>query len=387
MALEPVSTPAAVADGPTSLFAAATAAGKSAEPAPAAVAEPAAPVEPAKAEPAAPVEPAPTPRTGLDALTADDEPVASGKLPIEGEGEPAPVEPTKGERDPQRDRIKALKDEIKGVYTPKIKELEETITQREARLQELEGFAAERDALKKQQEEWETEMKVVRLERTPEFMKTVTEPIKAIEDRTRELAETYDIDEGKLFKAFTEGTEKDRRAALKAATDGLDIDPDDAYEIRDLIKKYLPIIEKREELYADADKALAELSARKEGETVAQAAARAEERVKAADVVAGRVSAALPYLKEHVDALLPTIKSTNFDAISPTDMAYNVMAGTLLAKADKEYKALRAQLDEALDEIASGRKTAPRVGPGGATEKSTEVPVSLAAAARAAMGG
>ena len=63
------------------------------------------------------------------------------------------------------------------------------------------------------------------------------------------------------------------------------------------------------------------------------------------------------------------------------------MAGTLLGKMDKEYKALRAQLDEALDELESTRKTSPRVGPGGHTSSQTEVPVSLAAAARAAMGG
>ena len=381
MALEPVSTPAAVADGPTSLFAAATAASKPAEAAPVApAAEVTPPVEPVTPAPAA----APDTRTGLDALMGDEPPV-SGKLPIESGDEP-PVEPKKG-RDPAGDRIKSLKDEISGVYTPKIKELEETLAQRDARLQELEGFAAERETLKKQQEEWEMELKVVKLERTPEFVKTVTEPIQQIEARARELAEAYGIDEGKLFKAFTEGTEKDRRAALKAATDGLDLDVDDSFEIRELIKSYLPIIAKREDLYADADKALAELQARKEGETVQQAAARAEERVKAADMVAGRVAAALPYLKAQVDALLPTIKTTNFDAISPVDMAYNVMAGTLLGKMDKEYKALRAQLDEALDELESTRKTSPRVGPGGAVTHNSEVPVSLAAAARAAMGG
>ena len=378
MALEPASTPAAVADGPTSLFAAATAAGKPVE---------AAPVTPPAETPPAEVTPTleptkPNTRTGLDALVGDEPPV-KGKLPIEDEPEPT----TKKEKvDPANYRIKELKEEISGVYAPKIKELEETLAQREARLQELEGFAAERETLKQQQAEWETEMKVVKLERTPEFVKTVTGPIEKTEPRARDLAETYGMDEGKLFKAFTEGTEKDRRAALKEATDGLDVDVDDSFEIRELIKQYLPIIEKRESLYADADKALAELAARREGETAQQAAARAEERVKAADLVASRVSAALPYLKSHVDALLPVIKSTNLDTISPEDAVYNAMAGTLLAKMNGEYKTLRAQLDEALDELASTRKTAPRVGPGGAVSNSTEVPVSLAAAAKAMMG-
>jgi hypothetical protein len=342
-------------------------------------AEPVAPA-PEAVIPTEPVTPAAdTTRTGLDALGGDEPPVI-GKLPIEKGDEP------KKERDPAGDRIKALKDEINGVYTPKIKELEETLAQRDARLQELEGFAAERDTLKKQQEEWETEMKVAKLERTPEFVKTVTEPIQQIESRARELAEAYGIDEGKLFKSFTEGTEKERRVALKAATDGLDLDMDDYAEIRELIKSYLPIVAKREDLYENADKALAELQARKEGETVQQAAARAEERVKITDMVAGKVSAALPYLKAHVDALLPSIKGLNFDVISPTDMAYNVMAGTLLGKMDKEYQAVRLQLDEALDELESTRKTSPRVGPGGTFGSTQEAPVSLAAAARAMMG-
>ena len=336
--------------------------------------------------PAEPVAPAAAPdtRTGLDALMGDEPPV-TGKLPIESGDEP-PVG-TKKERDPAGDRIKSLKDEISGVYTPRIKELEETLSQRDARLQELEGFAAERETLKKQQEEWEMELKVVKLERTPEFMKTVTEPIQQIESRARELAEAYGIDEGALFKAFTEGTEKDRRAALKAATDGLDLDVDDSFEIRELIKSYLPIVAKREDLYADADKALAELQARKEGETVQQAAARAEERVKAVENVATRIMTKLPHLKEHVDALLPTIKSFNPDAATPTDIAYNAMAGALLPKLESERRSLRAQLDEALDELESTRKTSPRVGPGGSVTHTTEVPVSLAAAARAAMGG
>ena len=374
MALESTSLPLPVPDGPASLFAAAMAVGKPADPTPVAPA-------PEHIEPAAEPTLVQDTRTGLDAL-GSGEPEAETKLPIE---ETAP-EQKKG-RDPAGDRIKALKDEIASVHTPRIKELEDTLTQREARLLELEGLAAERETLKQQQVEWETEMKVVKLERTPEFIKVITDPIQKIETRARELAETYGIDENQLFKAFTEGTEKDRRSALKAATDGLEVDVDDSFEIRELIKQYLPIVEKREELYADADKALAELSARKEGEIAQQAAARAEERGKAADMVAGRVAAALPYLKSEVNALLSSVKSTNFDSLTPVDLAYNAFAGTLLAKMDVKYKALQAELDEALDEIATTRKTTPRVGPGSVTGSHVEAPMSLIAAARAAMGG
>lgn len=324
-------------------------------------------VTPAAEEKPAPVvaeeKPAPVVEDPLKEIDKAADPDQS-KLPIDDLAVDDDVEDVPSSDKAGR-RIQELKAEIKTSYKPRITELEQQIAERDARLLELKGGSEELEKLRETIKSYETEMSVVKLERTPAFIKEVTEPFDAIQTKTDSIIEQYDLDSKAVYAAFAEPDEGKRRAALKEVTSGLEIDVDDAVELRSLARDVQPLYAKRDELYANADKALAELGARAEQETAAQALARAEERGKATDLVASRVTKALPFLKDLItDELVGAVKDTDQDALDPQNKAYNHLAGVTLPKLASQYSKVLAERDKLLDEIASYQKSSARVGDG-----------------------
>lgn len=391
---EVAAAPAVVAaPAPTSLAAAFTAASerssKAKAPAPAAAAAP----EPAKAATPAPAKAAAAPAAKaadpLDAAAAEVVDPNITRLPFDDieDETPSDEEPKSTDERVGR-RIELLKTEIKATWKPKVAELEETIKQRDSRLAELEAFAKEREELVEKVKNYEAEMSVTKLERTPAFIKEVTEPETRIVESALKIVEHYGLNEKAIFAALEEPDAMKRSAAFKAATSGLDVDPDHAYELRKLADEAQVVLAKKNDLYANADAALAELGAKTERETAAQAIVRAEERGKATDLVANRVIAKLPFLADIVKGVTDTVKETNFEALDPQKQAYNVMMGEALPKLAVAHAKLQAQYDAALDEIASYSKASPRVDGGLARTAATgAAPRTLAEAANMAAGG
>lgn len=382
---EVVVTPAA----PSSMAAAFTAASERSNKAKAAQAP--AP-EPVKAAAPAPVKAAAAPATKaadpLDAAAAEVIDPNVTRLPFDDieDETPSDEEPKSTDERVGR-RIELLKTEIKATWKPKVAELEETIKQRDSRLAELEAFAKEREELVEKVKNYEAEMAVTKLERTPAFIKEVAEPEERIVGNAMKIIEHYGLNEKAIFAALEEPDAMKRSAAFKAATSGLDVDPDHAYELRKLADEAQVVLAKKNDLYANADKALAELSVHAEKETAAQAVARAEERGKATDLVANRVIAKLPFLADIVKGVTDTVKETNFDSLDPQKQAYNVMMGEALPKLAVAHAKLQAQYDAALDEIASYTKASPRVDGGLArTAAAGAAPRSMAEAANMAAG-
>lgn len=382
---EVVVTPAA----PSSMAAAFTAASERSNKAKAA---PAAAPEPVKAAAPAPVKAAAAPATKaadpLDAAAAEVLDPNVTRLPFDDieDETPSDEEPKSTDERVGR-RIELLKTEIKATWKPKVAELEETIKQRDSRLAELEAFAKEREELVEKVKNYEAEMAVTKLERTPAFIKEVAEPEERIVGNAMKIIEHYGLNEKAIFAALEEPDAMKRSAAFKAATSGLDVDPDHAYELRKLADEAQVVLAKKNDLYANADKALAELSVHAEKETAAQAVARAEERGKATDLVANRVIAKLPFLADIVKGVTDTVKETNFDSLDPQKQAYNVMMGEALPKLAVAHAKLQAQYDAALDEIASYTKASPRVDGGLArTAAAGAAPRSMAEAANMAAG-
>ena len=382
---EVVVTPAA----PSSMAAAFTAASERSNKAKAA---PAAAPEPVKAAAPAPVKAAAAPATKaadpLDAAAAEVIDPNVTRLPFDDieDETPSDEEPKSTDERVGR-RIELLKTEIKATWKPKVAELEETIKQRDSRLAELEAFAKEREELVEKVKNYEAEMAVTKLERTPAFIKEVAEPEERIVGNAMKIIEHYGLNEKAIFAALEEPDAMKRSAAFKAATSGLDVDPDHAYELRKLADEAQVVLAKKNDLYANADKALAELSVHAEKETAAQAVARAEERGKATDLVANRVIAKLPFLADIVKGVTDTVKETNFDSLDPQKQAYNVMMGEALPKLAVAHAKLQAQYDAALDEIASYTKASPRVDGGLArTAAAGAAPRSMAEAANMAAG-
>ena len=293
----------------------------------------------------------------LDELGKSDEEEGKPSLPIEGKTKELSAEIRAGKT------IKAMKEEINTSWKPKVAELEQQIVERESRLEELRAQAEEAAALKEKLESYEAEMSVVRLERTPAFIETVSKPVQEIEEGAKEIADKYGIELEKLFQAFDGETAKERQSLLDQAIDGLDVSRGDDYELRDLIKRYLPIKAKKSELYDNADKALAELAARAEQETAAKAAERATERTKSTDLVAKRITTAAPSLSDFVtEEVVKRAKDTDIDSLDTEKKVYNHIAGLTLPKMEKAYTKLIAERDNLLDEVAAFSKSSPRVG-------------------------
>lgn len=323
------------------------------------------------------------PMDPLDELGRSDE-ETKPVLPIEGKTKELSAEIRAGKT------IKAMKEEISTTWKPKVAELEQQLVERESRLEELRAQAEEAAQLKEKLESYESEMSVVRLERTPAFIEAVSKPVQEIEDTAKEIAERYGIDADKLFQAFDGETEKERRALLKEATDGLEVDRDDDFELRDLIKRYIPIKAKKNELYDNADKALAELAARAEQDTAAKAAERATERTKSTDLVAKRITTAAPSLSDFVTKdVISRAKDTDVESLDTEKKVYNHIAGLALPKLEKAYSDLITERDNLLDELASYSKSSPRVTDGmrGATAGTSQGFKTLAEAAAARMNG
>lgn len=300
-------------------------------------------------------------------------------LPID-EVEDAAVEEPVESGDKAGMRIRELKHEVKTVYKPKIAELEQTVTQKDAEILELKGAAAKSAELEAKIAEYETEMSVVRLEKTTAYQEQITKPISEITKRVDEIAAAYGIDTKKLDASFEAKTEVERRKLMTEATSGLDIDQEDLFELRTLREKVQPIFAKQEELLANAEKALSELGARKEQETAAEAAARAEVRKNATSMVADRITAKLPFIKDAVGEVLAKTLETDFSALPVESLAYNALAGNALPKVAKLVTTQQAQIDALLDELATFKAAAPKVEGLASSAKERVLPSSLAAA-------
>jgi hypothetical protein len=292
-------------------------------------------------------------------------------LPIDEEEEedPAPAgEQKEGEDNtPAGRRIEALKKEAKE-YKRQLTERDAKIAQLESKTKESEGTVSELEALRNKVSEYETEFSVVKLEKTEAFQAAVAKPLAEIFKASDSIAERYNIDPNVLADTIGIKDVDQRRAAIKELTAGIEVDADDQYEIRKLADQLNPILAKRDDLYANADRALAELNAKREAASAAEIAAKAEERRKAAGVVANRVADKLSFVREipgvDYDKLTQDVAETDFDALPNHDRAYDRLAGKLLPKFVKERAVMQSQLDALMDELEGYKKAEPAPGAG-----------------------
>lgn len=250
--------------------------------------------------------------------------------------------------------------------TTENKTLRETLTKKEEefaalqlQIQEAEGLRQKLEELERYKNESETEMSVVRLEKTEAYQKEVGQPLAKIADRLQQISTATEIDYNALLDVANEPDEGQRRKMLKDLTSGLDIDRADDFEIRKLIDDAQPLLDKQQTMRANASGALEELKARRESETAAQAAARAQEREKMTDLVAGRITAKLPFFGEMITGVLDEAKKSDVTTQSLDSQAYNTLAGAALPQIAVKYAELEAKYDELLAEVEKRNKANP----------------------------
>jgi hypothetical protein len=142
-----------------------------------------------------------------------------------------------------------------------------------------------------------------------------------------------------------------------------------------LAEKLPAIMEQRERLQANSSAALAELDARREAAEAERVLEEAKTRKAAVELVATRVTAKLPFLKESdkfaLDSVKEKIADTNFDALDPTTKAYNAYAGHLVPQLAKAYVTVMKEIESLTDELDKYKKAKPSVKSGSNSVGST----------------
>tara|TARA_R110000824_G_scaffold164451_2_gene340694 strand:+ start:4830 stop:6080 length:1251 start_codon:yes stop_codon:yes gene_type:complete len=369
-----------------------------------AVAEPAV-AEPVASEPAAPEskkgEPVATEskkeepaKTGdpFDELGGDDAPdkkdiptdektdeEKAAEVKAEEDAKAQEVEEGKKPKDKAGVRIEELKTEIKDVWKAKVVERDGEIASRDAEIEALKGSNQEVEELRKFKEDYQNEMSVVKLEKTDAFKSLITAPLDMIETKAMEIAEESGIDQAQLLRAFTATESSERKSILKEALSGLGVSDEDAYELRKMISDTQIIFDKRDELFENSDKALAELSARKGKEDERAAATRREEWGDNTELASKRISDKIPMIRDIVEGVTGSVKDIDLDTLDPVNRSYYAVTGAAFPKVVKKLTELQEENDSLLDEISAFKKASPNF-KGGASPTDKTKPKDFGAA-------
>lgn len=341
------------------------------------------------AEPAPAPEPEPTPavepepakldsKTELPDLADDpDTPEFLKKeLAIEPEPEPEPV------KDKAEYRYKELKEEVKRYKTESESERNARL-QLEARIKELEVDASRKAELEAKLKDYENEMMVVKLEKTSAFQEQVAKPAREVASRIGKIAEKYELDYDALADAIENPDDEAYESKLNDLLSGLSVSPMDVVGLANARAAMKPVMAKREELYANVDKALLELEARGERETAEQIAARAEKRQDALPVITRQIGKHIPFVKEFAEQAAAEVASIDPDALPEEEKVYNLVVRKTFPLLAKEHAKLIKERDELLEEISGYRTAKPGVKQ--FTRGTTEPPKDLASALMAGL--
>ena len=136
----------------------------------------------------------------------------------------------------------------------KVKELETKTSEAPTNSVEQIDLQNQLDALKAERNEYESELKLSRLESTKEYKQAVTEPIKDIQREVAELSDLYKADPRGVYAAMLEPDAASRRALLKEVT--ASFDPIDALAIRSKAEDLQKVFARRDILTKDVQTVL-----------------------------------------------------------------------------------------------------------------------------------
>ena len=289
-------------------------------------------------------------------------------------------------------RFKKLKDEIKDNKS-ELDTLRQTVREQESKMGELSAIAESRDvdALKNQLSEYEVQKSFNDLENTAQYREAVSDPLSRLMDKASVIAEKYDVKYDSLVDAIAlEDTEKQDTALAELLPDATDRDKSSIYRI---IEDINPIMERRNNLYENADAALKEAQYMEEQKQQSELAERAELRQSITRNVVKRVGEKLPFLAgvEGLDMSSVQEKAADLDpsAVHPVDFAYNSVAAQLLPTLVREYLSSRAEADVLMSKLSEYEGAEPTMAGSPASDSASTVSgdLSFEDAISAALGG
>ena len=256
-----------------------------------------------------------------------------------------------------------------------------------ARVKELEAITGESERMKKELEELKLKQVVYALEDTPEYTSAVTEPMSKLASTAKEIATKHSIDVNKLLDAIAIEDQSEQDEAFDELLTG--VSDRDKIKVFALAEQLPKIMEERTKLQANSEQVVAELKARKEQSEQAATLEAAKTRRAAVELVAVRVAAALPFLKEgnnfDLDVVKNAVAEADFDSADVTTKAYNAYAGKLIPQLAKAYSLRGKEIETLTDELAKYKKASPAVkGNSAAPAGSADAKLSFAEAVEAA---
>ncbi len=323
----------------------------------------------------------------VDVDMQTDEEMADDLEPYEGETsdeEPLAEETSDGEplaEETSDDPLESLTEDIGDEWTPKaanrfkelktelktnrseLDQLRQQSKEYESKIQELTGLAESKDVEQMQEKlaQYEQERSLTNLEQTQAYQQAVSEPLAALVEQADQMADKYDVDSDALIDVLSLDDPQEQEEQLaELLPNASDRDKAKIYRIMEDID---PILQRRANLYENADGALAEAKQLEEQQTAAASAENAQQRQNITKNVVQRVQEKLPFLKgiEGLDMTAIQKKASDIDpsAMHPVDHAYNAVSAQVFPTIVRQYLEMRKEVDGLTDRLAEYEEVEP----------------------------
>ena len=210
------------------------------------------------------------------------------------------------------------------------------------------------EALQQKISEYEQDKLFTNLEETEAYQAAVAQPLQSIVEQAAEIANKYGADPDTLIDvmSLSDQDEQDRglNDLLHEATDR------DRAKIYHLVNQIDPILERRSNMWENAEAALKEAELLAERQSQNEAAENLRVRQEVAQNVSERVQQKLPFLAgiEGLDMAAIQEKAAELDptVIHPVDFTFNSIPAQLLPTVVREFVAMRAENAALTDRLA-----------------------------------
>ena len=313
----------------------------------------------------------------LDQAPAEPEPEPAAEPEPEPAAEPEPVAEESVEQDTgdqESDPIEDLSEDIGDDWTPKaanrfkelktelktnrseLEQLRQQSKEYESKIQELTGLVENKDVeqLQSKLAEYEQQQALSNLEQTQAYQTAVSEPLAALVEQADQIADKYEVDPDALVDIISLDDPQEQEEQLAELLPNAS-DRDKARIFR-IMEEVDPIIQRREQLYQNADAALAEAKQLEEQQLAANAAEQAQLRQNVTRNVVERVQQKLPFLKgiEGLDmqAIQQKAAETDPSVLHPVDHAYNAVSAQVFPTVVRQYLEMRKEVESLTDRLA-----------------------------------
>ena len=317
------------------------------------------------AEPTVEAEPA-EPATEVDAEPAETEPIEALSEDIGDDWTPKAA-----------NRFKELKAELK-TNRSELEQFQQKEAEYRSKIEELTGLTESKDfeTLQEKLAEYEQQQTLTDLENTAAYDEAVSTPLASLMEQADIIADKYGVNEDALTEVLAmDDATKQEEAIAEMFPEASDRDKAKIFRIIDEID---PILERRAELYENADAALAEAQQLEETQSAATAAEQAQFRQNVTQNVVERVQQKLPFLKgiEGVDfdAIEAAAAETDPAVLHPVDHAYNNVSAQLFPTVVRQYLQSQKEIESLTDRLAEFEDIEPATS--GQTKSSSGAPLS-----------